>query len=102
MLYKCLIKKDSKGNDCMNIQEELLKGNDKTANQKYAKLMKCVQGNLRALVDKSGKNIVKRYIKNPKLEETFQREEDRTKYSEKQIVAKAFCEREYGMPALTQ
>ncbi len=42
MLYKCLIKKDSKGNDCMNIQEELLRGNDKTANQKYAKLMKCV------------------------------------------------------------
>jgi len=54
------------------------------------------------LVDKSGKNIVKRYIKNPKFEERFQREEDRTKYSEKQIVAKAFCEREYGMPALTQ
>ena len=55
MLYRCLIKKDSKGNDCRSIQEELLKANSDAANEEYCKLVKNLEGNLRAVAGRSQK-----------------------------------------------
>lgn len=59
------------------------------------------EDNMKAIEKASKKNILRRFIKNPNIGKNFSNPHERTKFLEKHLVAKAFCNRGYGMQGLS-